>query len=96
MAERKTVPVYQQCTASGAVRKQCSGVRAAIKSGDSPQGPSATWNVEADSLGNLVPQTGGKMRGTDGIWWLVKSVGKLTNGAYPCLCERVPDSDEAE
>lgn len=93
MSSRKTVPVYQARNAGGAVRKLFAGVRAALKTGDAADAASATWDVEAEPLAGYVPQPGDTMRGTDGVWWRLTTVGALTGGAYPCLCDRVKAGD---
>lgn len=79
---QKSVPLYQQ------KRKQVAGVEAALGAGDKADGPGATWLIRAASLAGVVPQPGDRCRGTDGVWWTVKAVGPLADGAYPCLCDR--------
>lgn len=91
MSTRKIVPVYQVRSASGAVRQQFAGVRAILKTGDNAEALTATWELDPVPLVGYVPQPGDTMRGTDGIWWTVKSVSPLTGGVYPCLCDRVKD-----
>lgn len=79
---RKSVPLYQTA------RHRVAGVEASLKAGDSADAASATWLIRASSLAGIIPRSGDRCRGTDGVWWLVESVGTLVDGAYPCQCTR--------
>jgi hypothetical protein len=84
--------LYQRLTAGGVgVLRSFSGVRATVAPGSDPAAASATWHVEADTIPGLTPRAGDKMRGADGVWWVVTAVGEPANGAYPCTCDRKPE-----
>jgi len=81
--ERAKIALYRRPN-----RTQIAGVQVTLATGSDPNAQEATWNVKASTLGGLVPRAGDLHRAGDGVWWVVKTVGKLTDGNYPCECGR--------
>lgn len=88
MSDPTHVTTYRRPLAGGAVRDQRTGIDAALKAGDSADAASATWLFKADELGGLKPRPGDRFSDAFGGEWTVTAVGKLADGAYPCVCSR--------
>lgn len=86
---RRTAPLYQRYSDSGAERENRAGVQAALKPGDDATTGTVTWLVQADTLHGLVPKAGNDyLRDTNGRWWVVTAAGEPVDGHYPLKCER--------
>ncbi len=53
--------------------------------------PAATATIAFDPkhIGNAPPAVGDRYSDATGQWWLVRSVGAVANGLYPCACQKV-------
>lgn len=87
MSDQRTVPLFVRPGG----RAKVAGVRAALKPGDGADAASATWLLEAGSLAGHVPRAGDRLRGTDGVWWVVREALAPAGGAFPCVCDREPE-----
>ena len=88
MSDPTHVTTYRRPLAGGAVRDQRTGLGAELKAGDSADAATATWLFRADELNGLKPRAGDLFTDAFGGEWVVSEVGKLKDGAYPCLCDR--------